>query len=226
MKGSPPLSKPESLPHASQMGDQSPPNPSNASNQISDSGFAELALVPTTTNGIVSGMYTSKTMKVDLDLKELVLALNDQVKQVQKGDLKNAESLLVSQALTLNAIFAEMARRAALNMGQHLDATEAYLRLALKAQNQSRATLETLSTIKSPPVLIAKQANITTGHQQVNNVMQLGVHSGGGIQKTQNQLSRATHELRKNTRTPRLEFSPNQTLEAVGKVNRSKVTRG
>jgi hypothetical protein len=127
--------------------------------------------------------------------------------------------------MTLNAIFTEMARRAALNMGQHLDATEAYLRLALKAQNQSRATLETLSTIKSPPVLIAKQANITTAQQQVNNVMQVDVRSREKIHKSQNQLSGSKHELRKNARTPCLESNPNQTLEAVETVNRTKVSR-
>ncbi len=226
MKGTPSQSQTDSMPHASQAGDQLPPSTSETANQITGSGLAELAFAPTTTNGMVSGMYTSKTMKVDLDLKEMVFALNDQVRQVQNGNLKNAESLLVSQALTLNAIFAEMARRAALNMGQHLDTTEAYLRLALKAQNQSRATLETLSTIKNPPLLIAKQANITTGQQQVNNVMQVDVRSRDKIQKAQNQLSGSKHELRKNVRTPRLEISPNQTLEAVGKFNGAKITRG
>ena len=44
----------------------------------------------TTNNGMVSGMYTSKTMKVELDLKEMVFALNDQVRHVQRGNLKNA----------------------------------------------------------------------------------------------------------------------------------------
>jgi hypothetical protein len=38
-----------------------------------------------------------------------------------------------------------------------------------KAQNQCRMTLETLSTIKNPPVVYAKQANIAHGPQQVNN---------------------------------------------------------
>jgi hypothetical protein len=46
---------------------------------------------------------------------------------------------------------------------------EIYLRLALKAQNQCRMTLETLATIKNPPAVFAKQANIAHGPQQVNN---------------------------------------------------------
>lgn len=45
------------------------------------------------------------------------------------------------------------------------------MRIALKAQNQSRMTLETLAAIKNPPVVFAKQANINqgNGNQQVNN---------------------------------------------------------
>jgi hypothetical protein len=41
--------------------------------------------------------------------------------------------------------------------------------MALKAQSQCRMTLETLATIKNPPVVYAKQANIAHGPQQVNN---------------------------------------------------------
>jgi hypothetical protein len=37
------------------------------------------------------------------------------------------------------------------------------MHLALKAQGQCRATLETLATIKSPPMVIARQANIAHG---------------------------------------------------------------
>ena len=41
--------------------------------------------------------------------------------------------------------------------------------MALKAQDQSRRTLETLAQMKKPAVVIAQQANITQGPQQVNN---------------------------------------------------------
>jgi hypothetical protein len=52
---------------------------------------------------------------------------------VQSGDLSAVEATLTAQAAALNAIFSELARRAALNMGEYLPATETYLRLALKA---------------------------------------------------------------------------------------------
>jgi hypothetical protein len=43
------------------------------------------------------------------------------------------------------------------------------MRLALRAQTQSRCTLEAISNIKNPRTVIAKQANISHGHQQINN---------------------------------------------------------
>lgn len=105
----------------------------------------------------------------ELSLTDLVASLREQGAAVNRGDLSAAELMLNSQAVALNAIFAELARRAALNMGTLLPATETYLRLALKAQSQSRATVETLAAIKNPPVVFARQANIAHGPQQVNN---------------------------------------------------------
>jgi hypothetical protein len=103
-----------------------------------------------------------------LDLTECLAALRISVARVQGGDLGSAEATLMAQATALDAVFGELSRRALLNMGTYLNATDTYLRLALRAQSQCRATLETLATIKNPTV-IAKQANITAGPQQVNN---------------------------------------------------------
>jgi len=106
----------------------------------------------------------------DLSLTDMVASLRGHGEAVNKGDLSAPERMLNSQAVALNANFAELARRAALNMGDHLGATNIYLRLALKAQSQSRATVEALSAIKNPPTVFAKQANISTGgQQQINN---------------------------------------------------------
>src|SRR5689334_10192850 len=46
---------------------------------------------------------------------------------------------------------------------------DTYMRMALRAQSQCRATLETLAAIKNPPVVFAKRTNVTTGPQQINN---------------------------------------------------------
>ena len=57
----------------------------------------------------------------------------------------------------------EAMRRAADTLAEH---AEMLLRIGLKSQSQCRATLETLAQIKNPPIVYAKQANITNGPQQ------------------------------------------------------------
>ena len=71
------------------------------------------------------------------------------------------------------------------------------LRLALKAQSQCRATVETLAEIKNPAVIYARQANVTTGPQQENN----GVPSRAReIETEQSKLSGGSRELLPDTR--------------------------
>ena len=49
----------------------------------------------------------------------------------------------------------------------YLDQFEGYLKLALRAQVQSRATIGTLAELKNPPIMgYVKQANIAHGPQQ------------------------------------------------------------
>lgn len=104
------------------------------------------------------------------ELNELVKSTRAAVGRAAKGETDQADGLLTSQAIALNAVFLEMSRRAALNMGEHMGAMETYMRLALKAQSQCRTTLETLAEIKNPrAVAFVKQANIAGGHQQINN---------------------------------------------------------
>lgn len=103
----------------------------------------------------------------ELSVVDLMESLKDNIDELRAGDMTHAEAMLFSQAHALQAIFLDMALRAAKNSQPEL--REANLRLALKAQNQSRMTLETLATIKNPPVVIARQANLSSGPQQVNN---------------------------------------------------------
>ena len=105
----------------------------------------------------------------ELSLNDSIAVLKDKGDAVNRGDMREHEAMLSAQAVALNAIFGELARRAALNMGDYIGATETYLRLALKAQSQCRSTIETLAEMKNPPVVFARQANISNGPQQVNN---------------------------------------------------------
>lgn len=85
---------------------------------------------------------------------------------VVAGDLGRVERMLIGQAITLDTIFANLAERA--SRQTFLKNTETYLRLAMKAQAQCRATAEALALLKNPQPYI-RQANIANGPQQVNN---------------------------------------------------------
>ena len=105
---------------------------------------------------------------VDLDLSGLINSLTEQTRACSEGDLKRPEAMLTAQAHTLDAIFNTLARRA-INT-KYVDKLEHYLKLALRAQSQCRATWEALATIKNPPVMsYVRQANVAHGPQQVNN---------------------------------------------------------
>jgi len=137
--------------------------------QTEDQAVAAMIVRGTVTNATTVIDY-SRNQHSGLSLTDIAQALREQGDAVNNGDLAALERMLSGQAVALNAMFTELARRGALNMGEHLDAMDRYVRLALKAQSQSRATVETLAAIKNPPVLFARQANINNGgQQQVNN---------------------------------------------------------
>ncbi len=171
----------------------------------------------------------SQTQFTDLSLTDLALALREQGEAVNRGDMNAAERMLTGQAVALNAVFAELARRAALNMGTHLEAADKYLRLALKAQAQSRATIETLAAIKNPPVVFARQANINNGgQQQVNNgAVSEPVRAGASAHaensdSTQNELLEANNGEGLDTGAQGAAGRGHQGLAPVGSFNGPK----
>lgn len=103
-------------------------------------------------------------------LTEVRATIQNVAKEVQDGDLSSIEVTLASQAFALDAMFTNMARVAA-GQFHRVDHLEICMRLALKAQDQSRKTLQALVEIRQPKqqTVFAKQANIANGPQQVNN---------------------------------------------------------
>lgn len=105
-----------------------------------------------------------------LDAGDLAHELANQCRRVARGDLARVTAILTAQSHTLDAMFNQLAARAAINFPQGFEAAERYMRLALKAQAQCRATLEAIAEIKSPRPVFVQQANIANGGpQQVNN---------------------------------------------------------
>jgi len=152
-----------------------------------------------------------------VDLTESVALMQAKTEQVQNGDLSGPEAILTAQAVALDVIFTEMARRAALNMGEHLQATDTYLRLAMRAQGQCRATLQTLGELKNPrQVAFVKQANIANGYQQVNN-SDTYMHTRTEDFST-NKLSGDGNELLQNARASSAKSHAHQKMDALGEI--------
>ncbi len=129
--------------------------------------LAEISLSATTLNAVTAHTFTQ--FLGETDLGETIKVMREKTSKVNGGDLSELENTLTAQTVSLDAIFNQLARRASLNIGEHINAAETYMRLALKAQAQCARTIEVLAAMKNPPVVFAKQANISHGNQQVNN---------------------------------------------------------
>ena len=179
-----------------------------------------MALLPSANAAVVVSEY-GKTFG-EQDPSVLAELLRTKCDQVGKGDLKHCEAMLVGQAHALQSIFMNLSRRALSQ--DYLGQFETYLRMALKAQSQCRMTLETLAAIKNPPVVYARQANVTTGPQQINNGTAVPRTPEKEIEQTQ--LSGGPHELLPDTGASGDASRVNPTLETLGKIDRTEVPRG
>lgn len=185
--------------------------------------YASLITSPELAAHRVITMMQPKNIADEIDTPTMLETLRDQAAAVQRGDMAHAEGMLINQASSLQALFVRLSERA---MEQaHMPNLEGFMRMALRAQSQCRATLETLAAIKNPPVIFAKQANISNGHQQINNGIPAPTQARE-IESEQSQLSGVTNELLPDTRASGIESRANPALETVGEVDRAKVGRG
>ena len=182
----------------------------------------ELLLMATAQNAVAMeswGKYAG-----EVDLSELITDLQKKAESIQDGNMKPVEAMLYGQAMALQTIFTNLARRSAMNAGEYIDAADKYMRLALKAQSQCRATLETLAEIKNPMPYI-KQANIANGPQQVNNgksTQYAQAHAPAGNSQTlQNELLEHQHGDTLEFGTTGQTVGADTHLEAVGTVQRA-----
>ena len=138
-----------------------------------------------------------------LKMPDLVVEMRKAGDEVVNGNMGRVERMLANQAITLDAIFNNMAQRS--HSQETFKGIEVLMRLALKAQAQARSTAEALALLKNPQPYI-RQANMTTGPQQVNNAytgkpLHSGTQSGAGnIKSQQNELLEADHDNYLDTR--------------------------
>ena len=131
---------------------------------------AAAAASPSINAAIVMDAYQGN-LAGEVNLMALIESLQESTDKTKAGDLSNLEAMLIGQATALQTMFTSLAKRA--SHQEYLTQYGVYMTLALKAQAQSRATISALVDLKYPKqaATFVKQANMTTGPQQVNNGM-------------------------------------------------------
>ena len=160
-----------------------PPSPANNPNAIKlderhlTAGLIDNLSSEMTPNHLVASMTTLSvntafTVKKfanvgdDVEVSDYILELQKAGNEVVGGNLARLERMLTSQAIALDTMFNQLALKAA--GAEYLKNYEVFMRLAFKAQAQSRNTVEALAMLKHPQPYI--QTNIgQVGHNQVNN---------------------------------------------------------
>jgi hypothetical protein len=158
----------------------------------------------------------------NLDLNTLMSILTSACQRIASGNLADIEAMLFSQATALQSIFTMLAMQASRSPCGYKQ-VETYLRLALKSQNQCRATLETLAAMKTPrQVAFVAQANIAHGPQQVNNFPAQAAGGVAPVENSPNELLEGQHGKRMDTGTTGTASGTDLQLAAVATVNRAK----
>lgn len=137
--------------------------------------------------------------------------LEELFQDIKNGDLTLIEEMLTSQAYALNMAFNSLAARA--TRQKDVSTTQMLMNLSLKAQNQSRATLDSLVALKQPNnTQFIKQANIANGNQQVNNFPEKNITPQNELLRSKN----AKLDPGRKTAPERV----NSALEALDEVDR------
>jgi hypothetical protein len=192
--------------------------------------IALFSTLPSANAAAVIAEYASAFGEQNVDA--LIVELRKRMTTVNDGDLQGCENMLIGQAHALQSMFVHLSRRAIKQ--EYLKNFDAFLRLALKAQSQCRATIETLAELKYPKqATFIKQANIAN-QQQVNN----GGEAKPGLsdnyapapartedlETSQNKLLETTNEQpleRLDTRAPQATSAANSQLETVEAIYRA-----
>ncbi len=134
----------------------------------------QMLFSPTVNSNLIGNLHNNTNFgendfgeAIEMDViaaKETLEKVSDNVKN---GDLSNLEEMLTCQAYSLQTLFMSMASKA--SGTTNADHIELLSKIALKAQNQCRTTIATLSEMKNPKrATFVKQLN-QANQMQVNN---------------------------------------------------------
>ena len=173
----------------------------SASGHTEEEKRANIALAPEFKAAVTAQAYAP--LIGETDLAAVLKRLGEMSTSSVGESSKEHEYLLSAQVIALDSIFNRLAIQAHASIGKHPKVVDVYLRLALKAQSQCRATAETLANLKSPRQYIS-QTNVATA-LQVN-------------------IERDSHHVDTSTTGSNAASDPN--VEALGEVHRATDVRG
>lgn len=156
--------------------------------------MARLMLGPNARHGLIGSTFAGYGItngNEPAPFRECAKHVREMGDQAVAGDIALVSRMLVAQAVTLDTMFTEFARRAAINMSEYFNAAERYARLSLKAQSNSRATLEALAKLHQPREQTVRHVHVNQGGQAIV-AEQFHHHTGGGENVESAEQSHAT----------------------------------
>jgi len=179
-------------------------NLEQSATETSAQAMARKVLEPHLRHALTASAFAGKILGTNIEAPGIMDYVHHELAVTAKaeaGDLAIASRLLAAQAVTLDSMFTELARRAALNMGEYIKAADRYARLALKAQGNCRATLETLAKLHQPREQTVKHVHVNEGGQAVV-ADQFHQHTGGKKNGKSGEQSHATDNSGKRAALP------------------------
>ena len=143
--------------------------PSEKGGKTAPDVLAQAALDPTIRHASLAAAFSGRAFADDQrpTVTDSAVFLATKLAEAENGDKKLASRFLMSQSVSLDAMFTEVSRRAALNMGDYPEAFERYIRLALKSQSECRATLDALVKIHQPREQTVRHVHVNDGGQAI-----------------------------------------------------------
>ena len=166
--------------------------------------MARTVIEPFMRHGVLNHAVADKMLGKlpgDPNMGDYAQAIQGRAAGAIAGDLSPLTQVLMAQALSLDTMFTEFARRATINMGEYPQASERYARLAFKAQSSSRATIEALARLHQPREQIVKHVHVNEGGQAVV-ADEFHQHTGGKVNAKQDGQSDATASAQPSAALP------------------------